>query len=386
MQNSKGHIFYGLHMYPGVAEYSEPGKEPYRIFLNEDTIRAMGPSFAGRPVFVQHTDEVCPDINQLRAEADGFVVESFYNESDGKHWVKFLVVSDRGMDAISKGWKLSNCYIPKAFSNGGQWNGVSYSKEVKSGEYEHLAIVSDPRYEESIILTPTQFKEYNESKKVELHRLTNNKKGSSMKISFFKKSKVENSMDMEEISVLLPVTKKEMTIKELVEFADKKPVQNAKIKVGETEMSQDELVKEFLAATAEIARLENAKKCNEDDEDDKKENADDEDDEDKKENAEMDDDLDDVLDDESVENEDDEDDDDAVENADDDETAKKKALELAEHEEKEIAAKKNKKKNSKEAAEKALRLKNAGPTRHTEPVRVLLPQDRVNLGRNLYGS
>src|SRR5690606_38544515 len=117
-------------MYPGVAEYKEPGKDPFRIFLNEDTIRAMGPTFAGRPVFVLHADEVAEDVDELKQEADGWVVDSFYNEADGKHWVKFLVCSKKAEEAIAKGYRLSNAYIPKSFGKGGEWNGVSYNKEV----------------------------------------------------------------------------------------------------------------------------------------------------------------------------------------------------------------------------------------------------------------
>ena len=38
-KNSKGKIFYGMHFYPGVAEYQEPGGEPYRVFYAFDPRR-----------------------------------------------------------------------------------------------------------------------------------------------------------------------------------------------------------------------------------------------------------------------------------------------------------------------------------------------------------
>ena len=151
---SKGTIWYGIHFYPGVAEYAEPNEKPFRVFLNEDTLRSMDASFAGRPVFVMHVDGVEDDLDVLRGEADGWVIESFYNAADGKHWCKFIVCSDRGEQAIQRGMKLSNCYLPRQYGQGGLWNGVSYDKEVKGGEYEHLAIVPNPRYEESVILSP----------------------------------------------------------------------------------------------------------------------------------------------------------------------------------------------------------------------------------------
>lgn len=224
LKNAKGKIFYGMHFYPGVAEYQEPNKDSYRVFLNEDTIRSMDPTFAGRPVFVMHVDQVEKSLDVLRGEADGWVVESFYNQADGKHWVKFIAVSEKAETAIRNGMRLSNCYLPKSFAQGGLWNGVAYAKEITGGEYEHLAIVPNPRYEESVIMSPEEFKKYNEDKFVELKRLSNDNQGkdSGMKLNFFKKAKVDNSVDIETLSVVLPNSGREVTISQLVAMADKK--------------------------------------------------------------------------------------------------------------------------------------------------------------------
>jgi len=286
-------VYYGLHFYPGVAEYREAGQEPYRIFIAEDAIKNMGPTFQGRPVYVEHVDEV--NLENLHNEADGYVMESFFNKSDGKHWVKFIVVSDRGHEAIRMGWKLSNAYIPKEFAGGGLCNGVEYTREVTKGEYEHLAIVRVPRYEESVILTPDQFKEYNTKKETELSRLTNSKGEKSM-LNFFKKAKVENSADLEATVVVLPKSKKEMTITQLVNEMD--AIQNMNgyangdhmVKVGAEEMSVNDLSKKY-AEMCNSAKEEEAKKNSEEedkkengDEEEKKENADEEEKKEKKEN------------------------------------------------------------------------------------------------------
>lgn len=210
--------YYGLHFAEGVAEYQEPGSEPYRIFIGESTIKNMDPSFTGRPVYVQHVDKV--DLANIQNDADGFVVRSFFNKADGKHWAEFIVVSDSGHEAIRKGWKLSNAYIPRDMGLGGQWHGVDYAKEVRSGEYEHLAIVPNPRYEESIILNPEQFKLYNSKKEAELATLTNSKGAPKMNFNFFKRTKVENSAELEGMSVTLPKSKKEVSLADLITNAD----------------------------------------------------------------------------------------------------------------------------------------------------------------------
>lgn len=205
-------------MVSGCAEYRESDKDPYRIFINESTIKTMDASFQGRPVYVKHVDEV--NLENLQAEADGYVVRSFYNAADGKTWAEFIVVSDRGHEAIRNGWRLSNAYIPKEFATGGLWNGIEYQKEITRGEYEHLAIVPNPRYDESVILTPEQFKEYNEKKELEIKRLSNSKQGDETVLSLFKKQKVENAADFENTMVTLPKSKVDKTLNQVVEMAD----------------------------------------------------------------------------------------------------------------------------------------------------------------------
>jgi len=368
LKNSKGNIYYGMHFYPGVAEYQEPEKEPYRIFINENTIRAMGPSFAGRPLFVEHVDEVEDKIDELRKDADGWVVESFYNEADGKHWVKFIAVSERAERAIKKGYRLSNAYLPKLGGTGGTWNGVSYQKEVTGGEYEHLAIVNNPRYEESVIMTPDEFKQYNDEKTEELKRLANSKEKSTMKLKFWNKKAAENSADLESLSVTLPKSGKEKTIVQLVNEADeaeaKKGLANGedKIKVGNKEMTVNDLVKGYEALEKECNDLK-AMARNEDEDDIENEDED----------ADVD-----------VENEDVDVD---VEN-DEDEEAKKKALQLAEHEEKEILEKKKANAKAKAAKDKKHfnKLKNAHRSSGDEVVHVDLAEDRLARGKSRYGS
>lgn len=263
-----GEIFYGLHMVPGIAEYAEQKDaqgNSLRIFIGEETIKNMDPTFAGRPVYVHHVDGV--DKNTVRTDADGWVSESFYNKADGKHWVKFVMVSEAGKLAIRNGWKLSNAYHMKEMAGGGRWHGVDFSKEVMRGEYEHLAIVPNPRYEESVILTPEDFKTYNSNKETELYRLANSKKGETkMKFNFFKKERVEN--DINDMLVTLPKSGKEVSIETLVNEmdmsemnADKPYMCNGseRVKVGEEEMSVNELIEKHTALKSAMAPKEEVK-------------------------------------------------------------------------------------------------------------------------------
>jgi hypothetical protein len=378
-------IYFGLHMVEGVAEYREPDQEPYRILVGESAIKNMDPSFQGKPVYVEHVEEV--NLKTLQEDADGYVIRSFFNPADGKHWAEFIVVSDRGHQAISGGMRLSNAYIPSGtYKAGGQWHGVDYEKEITDGEYEHLAIVSSPRYDESIILTPEEFKQYNEDKQTELKRIANSKKGDpKMKFNLFKKTKVENSIDIEGMMIELPTSKKELALTKVINEYDKIINMNGyasgdhMVKVGDKdEMSVNDLFKKYKDMSEELNAM---KKKNDDSDDTSVDNDDDDsvDNDDDDSSVDNDDDGSMDNDDDSVDN----DDDGSMDNDDDDVDDKKKSNKK----------KSNKKKNSldkkKEAIEKKANfesLKNASKNIIREETPIDLAQDKLARGQSRYGS
>ena len=271
IQNAVPKIFYGLHFQDGVAEYKE-SDPPSMIYVSSDTAKKMDRTYQGKPLYVMHNSDAKHDNVQ---EADGVVVRSFYNQFDGNHWSEFLVYTDEGFNAIKRGWTLSNAYMIRDKRGSGIWHGVEYDYEVADAEYDHLAIVPNPRYSDSIILTPEDFKQYNLDKEAELTRLSNSK-GESKMFKLFKKEKVENSTDFENMSVQLPKSKVEKTLAQLVNEADKKEEAKGmanmddKVKVNDDEMSVKELLNKYNKL---VKRNEEAEKEKEN-EDDEKENMD----------------------------------------------------------------------------------------------------------------
>ena len=130
-------------------------------------------------------------------------------------------------------------------------------------------------------------------------------------LKFFKKSVVENSKELAETMVMLPESKKEMSVSDAITLADKAAVQNAQgycnpdhlVKVGNDEFSVGDLVNRHLDMMKKNAEMEEMSKKNAEDKkgDEKKENEDkaDKKAEEKKENEE------DKKDDEKKENEED---------------------------------------------------------------------------------
>lgn len=276
--NSEGKVFYGLHMCPGVVEYPEltkDPKKPFRVYVSEEIIRNMNPSMAAKPFIVQHPEEnISEDLDEVKEEADGYVVESFYNPADGKTWAKFLVVTEEGLLAVQNGYRLSNSYFYDLDQTPGTWNGVPYVASVVSGEFEHLAGVKHPRYKESVVMTPEEFKAYNDKLISDLKRFSNSeeqKEKKPMKLNLWKRTKVENSTDLEGLMLELPVSKKEVLLTKAVEGYDKFLNMNGyadgehRVKVGESEMSVNELVKAHMQACNDIESMKAKNSPSEDD-------------------------------------------------------------------------------------------------------------------------
>lgn len=364
LDNSSGKIFYGLHFYPGVARYQEPERD-LMVFLNEETIRQMDPTFAGKPVFVMHVDGVERSVDKLRNEADGWVIESFFNEADGKHWVKMIICSSLGLQAIERdGMRLSNCYLAKGMGPGGKWNGVPYDAQVTMGEHEHMALVPNPRYEESMILTPDQFKAYNERQREELKRLSN-QGDKGMKLKFWNKAPLKDAdaVNLAATTVALKSGREvtiEVLVNEMDEHEEKKKAQLANeedhVHVGDEKMKVGELKKKYQDMYNELSELKakHAPGGGEEDEETKKKNA-----------AEA----------ERLVNE-------AKEKEAELEKAKAEVARLQNEADARKKADDTKKARDKAEAEK---LRNAGPTTETETVTIELPMDQIERGRQRYG-
>ena len=218
--NQEPQVFYGLHFAPGVCTH-EQGDKTIIVYISPDTAKRMDPTMEAKPFFVKHVDEV--NLETVKENADGWVSESFFNEPDGMHWAKFTAVSDDALEAVRNGWFLSNCFRVTEDGPPGDWHGVPYAVEAVSCEYEHLAIVPVPRYKESIILTPEEFKDYNEKKTAELLRLKNSveeAQGGPEMFKLFNREPVKDADKLSEMSVELPKSKVEVKLSKLINEAD----------------------------------------------------------------------------------------------------------------------------------------------------------------------
>ena len=268
--------YFVRHIKEGPVHYLEKGED--KIYLVKDeALKKMNASFEGKPVYIKHVDEV--NMDTLKEDANGYVVKSFYNEFDGAWWAE-IIADDEAQGFIEKGWAVSNAYLPTELGSGGVYHDIDYDKEVKNGVYEHLAIVDNPRYEEAVIMTPDEFKDFNEGRKAELEKLKN--------------SKEKKMLSEEEKTELLDSLKNSLaelvkdTVKNAIEEKKEEDMKNAEDEdhrqlireiaavsakgEGDFEGGLDEKVREIIKLAEKLGYSKDEAKHNaEDEEEDKKE-------------------------------------------------------------------------------------------------------------------
>jgi hypothetical protein len=259
--SQKPRIFYAKHIEKGVVRYEDED-----IFIDDDFLKKIMPSFEGCPVYVYHQGV---DFSKLQEEADGYISKSFYNPIDGWFWVKFIIVSDKGHEAVSKKWGVSNAYMPTKSEGPGNWHNIEYNRKITDGYYTHLAIVPDPRYEASIIYSPEEFREYNKSKDKEISNSNKNKNGGFIVKLFRRKreeiSEIKNQSDLEDIEV--EVDGREIKLTEMIEAvraqdSEKKQKINEdqEVDVGDKKMKISEVISAYKNMCAKKNEDEEKKK------------------------------------------------------------------------------------------------------------------------------
>jgi hypothetical protein len=187
-------MVYCRHMNEGLAKYDEDNT---MLLIGTEAMKKMSPTLNAKPVYIDHQDV---KLDTLKNDADGYIVDSFYNELDGWLWAKMMLITDKSKDVVRRGYSVSNAYTPTTSGISGSCHNVPFDDEVKGGNFTHMALVSNPRYENAKIYTQDQFKSYQSKLRNQLDELKNSKKEHKKMsiLDFFnvKKEVVENSSDI----------------------------------------------------------------------------------------------------------------------------------------------------------------------------------------------
>lgn len=243
---------------PGIVNYADVGM----VLVRKEVLDKMQNSFVGRPVVNEDHREVKPG-DYKDGTVDGIVNSVWYEPTDGMFHCGYQVWDAKTLQNINRGYRVSCAYKVTQWGEGGIHNNVPYEREVLAGEYTHLAIVPNPRYEGV--------------------RIYNAKGAKTMTLKWIKKlmgaggKELENSVDIESSKSIIEVDGKDYTLDNAI--AALKEQEAAKAKDLENKGPSDDHIidvpgigKRTVKELKEAIALKNAaeRKNAEDDEDEKK--------------------------------------------------------------------------------------------------------------------
>ena len=142
---------------PGLVSYEAEGDGISR--LDKEAIDKMLASFVGCPLVIEHTDEPKEAVlNGKTNEAGrplkvGEVTKAWWNAETGKYDCSFTTEDEEALKKINEeGWSGSCAYnVREPLGEGGELHAMRYDNTILDGEFEHLALVPNPRYEDCTI-------------------------------------------------------------------------------------------------------------------------------------------------------------------------------------------------------------------------------------------
>ena len=148
--NGKGRYFVSRFIEPGIAHYDELGD----ILITKETLNKFIQTMVGAPVIIDHEDVTDKNVDKLRV---GSVSKVWFNEFDGYFYCEGILTDPEAIDLIkNQGWNVSCAYSFVADETKKQHNGKDIDMEFIDGEFLHLAIVKNPRYEGANIVVNAQ--------------------------------------------------------------------------------------------------------------------------------------------------------------------------------------------------------------------------------------
>ena len=142
----KGRLFVSKFIEPGVAHYEQFGD----VLITKETLDKFIHSMVGCPVIIKHKDITDENVDKERV---GVVSKVWYSDIDGWYWCEGIIWDKQAIDLIkNQGWSVSCTYDFESDKQPKTHNGKKIDMEFTGGEFLHLALVDNPRYERANIV------------------------------------------------------------------------------------------------------------------------------------------------------------------------------------------------------------------------------------------
>ena len=150
----KGRKFVSRFIEAGVAHYRDFGD----VLITKETLDKFINTMIGCPVIITHKDI---DDNNADKERVGVVSEVWYNSADGWYYCSGIIWDKKAIDLVkNQGWSVSCTYDFESDNQAKTHNGKKIDREFTNGEFLHLALVDNHRYERANIVMNAKEKEF----------------------------------------------------------------------------------------------------------------------------------------------------------------------------------------------------------------------------------
>lgn len=148
--NGKGRKFTSRFIEAGVAHYEQFGD----VLITKETLDKFIQTMVGCPVIIKHKDITDKNADKERV---GVVSRVWYNEADGWFYCEGVIWDKQAIDLVkNQGWNVSCTYDFKSDFKKSTYHGKEIDMEFTGGEFLHLALVPNPRYERATIVMNSQ--------------------------------------------------------------------------------------------------------------------------------------------------------------------------------------------------------------------------------------
>lgn len=182
---------------PGVVMYADVGM----VLVRKDVLDKMANSFVGKPVINADHRDVTPE-DFTKGNVQGIINSVWFDPKDAMYHAAYQVWDQPTLKNIKDGFRVSCAYRVTRWGASGIHNNVPYEREVLDGEYTHLAIVANPRYDGV--------------------KIYNDKGAKTMTLKWIKKllgadgKEMENSVEIESSKSVVDVEGKEVPLDNLI--------------------------------------------------------------------------------------------------------------------------------------------------------------------------
>lgn len=143
--NGKGRKFVSKFIEPGVASYEQFGD----VLITKETLNKFINTMVGCPVIIKHKDITDKNADKERV---GVVSDVWFNETDGWFYCSGIIWDKQAIDLVkNQGWNVSCTYDFESDKESKTHNGKKIDMEFTDGNFLHLALVDNPRYERATI-------------------------------------------------------------------------------------------------------------------------------------------------------------------------------------------------------------------------------------------